>query len=135
MKHGLITVAAAVPAVKVADVEYNVLEIEKLIANAEGQGAELICFPEMAITGYSCQDLFKEQLLLTKAEEGLMMLLDFTRKLNIICVVGMPVQAGGLLLNCAAVIQVAVCWDWSPRPICPTIMSFMRNDGLPLRRT
>lgn len=45
MKHGLITVAAAVPAVKVADVEYNVLEIEKLIANAEGQGAELICFP------------------------------------------------------------------------------------------
>lgn len=59
MKHGLITVAAAVPAVKVADVEYNVVEIEKLISIAEGQGVEILCFPELAITGYSCQDLFQ----------------------------------------------------------------------------
>ena len=124
MKHGLITVAAAVPAVKVADVEYNVLEIEKLIANAEGQGAELICFPEMAITGYSCQDLFKEQLLLTKAEEGLMMLLDFTRKLNIICVVGLPVQAGGLLLNCAAVIQGGSLLGLVPKTYLPNYNEF-----------
>ena len=124
MKHGLITVAAAVPAVKVADVEYNVLEIEKLIANAEGQGAELICFPELAITGYSCQDLFKEQLLLSKAEEGLMMLLDFTRKLNIICVVGMPIQAGGLLLNCAAVIQCGNLLGLVPKTYLPNYNEF-----------
>ena len=124
MKHGLITVAAAVPAVKVADVEYNVLEIEKLIANAEGQGVELICFPELAITGYSCQDLFKEQLLLSKAEEGLMMLLDFTRKLNIICVVGMPVQVGGLLLNCAAVIQGGNLLGIIPKTYLPNYNEF-----------
>ena len=124
MKHGLITVAAAVPAVKVADVEYNVLEIEKLIANAEGQGVELICFPELAITGYSCQDLFKEQLLLSKAEEGLMMLLDFTRKLNIICVVGMPVQTGGLLLNCAAVIQAGNLLGIVPKTYLPNYNEF-----------
>lgn len=124
MKHGLITVAAAVPAVRVADVEYNVLEIEKLIANAEGQGVEMICFPELAITGYSCQDLFKGQLLLTMAEEGLMTLLDFTRKLNIICVVGMPVQAGGILLNCAAVIQSGCLLGLVPKTYLPNYNEF-----------
>ena len=58
MKHGFIKVAAAVPAVKVADIEYNVLQIESLIAQAEGQGVEIVVFPELCLTGYSCQDLF-----------------------------------------------------------------------------
>ena len=71
MKYGFIKVAAAVPAVKVADVEYNVKEIERLVALADGEGAEVVCFPELCLTGYSCQDLFKEQLLLSKAEEGI----------------------------------------------------------------
>lgn len=70
MKYGFIKVAAAVPAVKVADTEYNVLQIESLIAQAEGQGVEIIVFPELCLTGYSCQDLFKEQLLIDKAEEA-----------------------------------------------------------------
>ena len=59
MKYGFIKVAAAVPAVKVADVEYNVKEIERLVALAYGEGAEVVCFPELCLTGYSCQDLFK----------------------------------------------------------------------------
>lgn len=105
MKYGFVKVAAAVPAVRVADIAYNVAEMEKLIALAEGEGVEILCFPELSLTGYSCQDLFKEQLLQVKAEEGLIELLSFTRKLNVICVVGLPVQCGGLLLNCAAVIQ------------------------------
>ena len=73
MKYGFIKVAAGVPVVKVADVEYNVQQIESLIAQAEGKGVEIIVFPELCITGYSCQDLFREQLLLDKAEEGLML--------------------------------------------------------------
>ena len=81
--------AAAVPAVRVADVEYNVQEIEKIISFADGEHVEIVCFPELCITGYTCQDLFKEQLLLTKSEDGLLMLLDFTRKLDIICIVGL----------------------------------------------
>ena len=105
MKYGFVKVAAAVPAVKVADVDYNEQEIEKLIALAEGDDTEVVCFPELCLTGYTCQDLFKSQLLLAKAEEGLMRLLEFTRKLDVICVVGLPVQADGLLFNCAAVIQ------------------------------
>ncbi len=124
MKYGLIKVAAAVPAVKVADVEYNVLEMEKLITLADGQNVEIVCFPELAITGYSCQDMFKSQLLLAKAEEGLMMLMEFTRKLDIICVVGMPVQAEGLLLNCAVVIQGGSILGIVPKTYLPNYNEF-----------
>ena len=101
----MIKVAAAIPGVRVADVTYNVQQIESLIAQAEGRGAEIIVFPELSLTGYSCQDLFRQQLLLDKAEEGLLVLLDFTRKLDIIAVVGLPVRIGPLLYNCAAVVQ------------------------------
>ena len=105
MKYRFVNVAAAVPTVKVADVEYNVQQVESLIAQAEDRGVEIVVFPELCITGYSCQDLFKEQLLLDHAEEGVVKLLDFTRKLNIITIVGLPVVVNGLLFNCAAVIQ------------------------------
>ena len=105
MKHGFIKVAAAVPAVKVADVEYNIQQIESLIAQAEGRGVEVLVFPELCITGYTCQDLFKEQLLLDRAESAVIALLDFTRKLDVISIVGLPVIVNGLLYNCAAVIQ------------------------------
>ena len=124
MKYGFIKVAAAVPAVRVADVEYNVLEMEKLIAMADADHVEVMCFPELSLTGYSCQDLFKERLLLDKAEEGLMMLLDFTRKLDVICIVGMPVQAGGLLLNCAAVIQHGSLLGIVPKTYLPNYNEF-----------
>ena len=124
MKYGFIKVAAAVPAMKVADVAYNVEGMEKLIAMAEGEHVEILCFPELSLTGYTCQDLFKEQLLLSKAEEGLLMLLDFTRKLDVICVVGLPVQAGGLLLNCAAVIQSGTLLGVVPKTYLPNYNVF-----------
>jgi NAD+ synthase (glutamine-hydrolysing) len=54
MKYGFIKVAAAVPAVRVADVSYNVQEIEKLISMADSQNVELLCFPELSLTGYTC---------------------------------------------------------------------------------
>jgi len=124
MNYGLIKVAAAVPAVKVADIRYNVEEIEKLIALADGDGVEIVCFPELALTGYTCQDLFNGQLLLSKAEEGLMWLLEFTRKLDIISIVGMPVQAGGLLFNCAAVIQQGTLLGVIPKTYLPNYNEF-----------
>jgi len=124
MKYGFIKVAAAVPAVKVADVDYNEQEMEKIIAMADGEGVELLCFPELSLTGYSCQDLFKEHLLLAKAEEGLLSLLEFTRKLDIICVVGMPVVAGGLLLNTAVVIQAGSILGVVPKTYLPNYNEF-----------
>jgi len=124
MKYGFVKVAAAVPAVRVADVAYNVQEMEKLIALADSDGVELLCFPELSLTGYTCQDLFQEQLLITKSEEGLLRLLDFTRQLDIVCVVGLPVQAGGLLLNCAAVIQGGALLGVIPKTYLPNYGEF-----------
>ncbi|MBR1933281.1 MAG: NAD(+) synthase [Prevotella sp.] len=124
MKYGFINVAAAVPSVRVADVEYNVQQIEAQIAQAEGRGVEIIVFPELSITGYSCQDLFRQDLLLSKAEEGLLVLLDFTRKLDIIAVVGLPVRIGSLLYNCAAVIQHGSLLGLVPKTYLPNYNEF-----------
>ncbi|MBP5338826.1 MAG: NAD(+) synthase [Prevotella sp.] len=124
MKYGLIKVAAAIPGVRVADVENNVLQMESLLAQAEGRGAELIVFPELSMTGYCCQDLFRQQLLLDKAEEGLLTLLDFTRKLDIIAVVGVPVRIGTLLYNCAAVIQHGTLLGVVPKTYLPNYNEF-----------
>ncbi len=105
MNYGFIKVASAVPSVKVADCKCNVEQIEQQIILAEGQGVEIIVFPELSLTGYTCQDLFRQNLLLETTESAMLMLLDFTRQLNIISIVGLPIAVGDLLLNCAAIIQ------------------------------
>lgn len=124
MKYGFITVAAAVPAVKVADTGYNVKEIERQIVEADGLGVEIVCFPELCLTGYSCQDLFHGQLLIDEAEAALIQLLSSTRKLDVICIVGLPVSVGGLLLNCAAVIQHGVLLGIVPKTYLPNYGEF-----------
>ena len=124
MRYGFVKVAAAVPAVKVADVAYNVQQIESLIAQAEGRGVELMVLPELCLTGYSCQDLFKQQALLDRAEQGAMLLLDFTRKLDIITVFGLPVVINGLLYNCAAIIQAGQLLGIVPKTYLPNYGEF-----------
>ena len=124
MKYGLIKIAAAVPSIKVADVNYNVQQIESLIAQAEGKGVEVMVFPELCLTGYTCQDLFREQLLLDKAEEGLMILLDFTRKIDVVSIIGMPVVINGLLYNCAVVIQRGTVLGVIPKTYLPNYGEF-----------
>ena len=124
MKYGFITVAAAVPSVKVADTEYNVKQIEDFVAQAEGKGVEIIVFPELSITGYSCQDLFLQQLLIEQSEVAVMQLLDFTRKLDIICIVGAPVNIYGSLYNCAIVIQHGVIVGMVPKTYLPNYGEF-----------
>ena len=124
MKHGFITVAAAIPSVKVADCDYNEKQLENLIAQAEGKGVEVIVFPELCITGYTCQDLFCQQLLLDEAEKAVLKLLDFTRSLDIIAIVGLPVVCGDLLLNCAAVIQKGDLLGLVPKTYLPNYSEF-----------
>ena len=124
MQNGFVKVAAAVPAVKVADCEYNTLQIENIIAQAEGKGVEIIVFPELCITGYSCQDLFRQSLLLEQVEASMLMLLDFTRNLDIISIVGLPVVVGDMLLNCAAVIQKGDLLGLIPKTYLPNYSEF-----------
>ena len=124
MKYGIIKVATAVPTVKVADCVSNIKEIESLIAQAEGQGVEIIVFPELCVTGYTCQDLFRQQLLLDATENCVMQLLEFSRQLDIISIVGAPVVAGGLLLNCALVIQRGKILGIVPKTFLPNYNEF-----------
>ena len=124
MKNGFITVAAAVPSVKVADCAYNLLQIENMIAQAEGKGVEIIVFPELALTGYTCQDLFRQNHLLMQAENAVLMLLDFTRKLDVISIIGLPIAVGNLLLNCAIVIQSGDILGVVPKTYLPNYSEF-----------
>ena len=124
MQHGLIKVASAVPLTKVADCTYNIQQIENLIAQAEGKGVEIIVFPELCVTGYTCQDLFRQTLLIEQAETAMLMLLDFTRQLDIISIVGLPVVVGHQLLNCAAVIQRGTLLGMVPKTYLPNYCEF-----------
>ena len=124
MKYGYATVAAAIPSVKVADTDYNVAEMSKMIADAEERGVEIIVFPELSVTGYTCQDLFRSDILLRRAEESLISLLNDTRKMDIISIVGMPVAVDGLLLNCAVVIQQGTVLGIIPKTYLPNYSEF-----------
>jgi len=124
MRYGFITVASAVPSVKVADTEFNVRQIEDFIAQAEGKGAEIIVFPELSITGYSCQDLFAQRTLIEQAEVAVMQLLDFTHKLDIIAIVGAPVYIGQSLFNCAIIIQHGSILGVVPKTYLPNYGEF-----------
>ena len=124
MNYGYIKVASAVPSVKVADCMYNIQEMEQMIVRAEGQGVEIIVFPELSVTGYSCQDLFRQKLLVDATEQSVMMLQDFTRQLDIISIVGAPVLVGNILLNCAIVIQKGTILAIIPKTYLPNYSEF-----------
>ena len=104
MEYGFIRVAAAIPSVKVADVRYNTEQIKLQIEKAEDRGVEILVFPELCITGYSCQDLFNQRLLIDEAETAVVELKEFLSDKHITVIVGVPVNTGKLLLNCAAVL-------------------------------
>ncbi len=88
--YGFIKVGAAIPSVKVADVDYNVGHIKALVDKAVSEGVEVLCFPELSITGYTCQDLFRNQFLIDKAHQSLLDMGDYCRKLPIVVIVGIP---------------------------------------------
>lgn len=100
---GYVRVAAAVPMMKVADCVYNATEIKKQITEALEEGVEVICFPELSITGYTCADLFFTQQLQKNALSALEEVCAFTRNLPIIVLVGAPLKVDNNLYNCAFV--------------------------------
>ena len=106
MNHGFVRVASAVPSLRVADCFYNVKQIAQMMEEARQRNVAVVCFPELSVTGYTCQDLFLQQRLLDDAEQALARLLEDTCKNGVIGIVGMPVRYLGVLLNCAVVFQL-----------------------------
>lgn len=103
MKDGFLKVAAATPRVRVADCAYNTARVEELIGEAAEKGAALVVFPELVLTGYTCGDLFLHEALLRAAEDGLRRILEFSSRYAMVIAVGLPVQVGAALYNCAAI--------------------------------
>ena len=100
---GYVRVAAAVPHMRVADCQYNATEIKKQITEAMQEGVEVVCFPELSITGYTCADLFFTQQLQKNALAALEDICAYTRNLPIIVLVGAPLKVDNNLYNCAFV--------------------------------
>lgn len=101
---GYIKVAAAIPSVKVADVDYNVEHIKALIDRAVAEGVEILTFPELCTTSYTCQDLFRNSFLLDKSDEALLDLLAYCQNLPIVVIVGAPIRQENRLFNSAVVL-------------------------------
>ena len=124
MNYGFLKVAAAVPTVRVADCEYNCNQIEQLILQAETQGVEIVVFPELSITGYTCQDLFRQSQLLSSSEAAVARLVRFSVDKDVIVIVGAPVPAGDLLLNAAIVFQKGKLLGIVPKTYLPNYAEF-----------
>lgn len=104
MNHfGFVKVAAGIPLVRVGDPAHNAAQLEALIREAAAQGAQVVAFPELSVTGYTCGDLFLKPFLAQAAERVLGALLRRTESLDVVFLVGLPVVAGNVLLNAAAV--------------------------------
>lgn len=101
---GFVRVAAAVPKCHVADVEANVAEVKSQITEAIEEGVEVLCFPELTVTGYTCADLFFTQQLQQNALKGVQEICEFTRGKSIIVLVGAPLKVDNNLFNCAFVL-------------------------------
>ena len=119
MKQGFVKVAAATPNVRVADVDYNKQEICKAIDEAVSNGAKIVVLPELCVTGYTCGDLFTQDVLLKKAEEALQKIIAHTEGHDALMIVGLPYAVHGKLYNVAAVISHGELLGLVPKTFLP----------------
>ena len=124
MRDGFIKVAAATPKIKVADCEYNQTEIIKLIREADEKNVKVLVFPELCITGYTCGDLFLQELLLTKSEEALASILEATKHIEMVIVLGMPLMVANSLYNVAVFCQAGEILMVVPKKMLPNYQEF-----------
>lgn len=124
MKQGFIKAAAVTPKIKVADPHYNAREIGKGIEEAVGRGARLIVFPELCLTGYTCGDLFLQELLLTQAMDALSEVAAATEDSDALVFVGLPLVRNHKLYNVAAVLQDGEILAFIPKRNIPSYAEF-----------
>jgi NAD+ synthase (glutamine-hydrolysing) len=122
--HGFVRVAVGTPEVRVADTTFNGARTIELMEQAEREKAVLALFPELGLTAYSCEDLFHQQALLNSALETLRAVLQASEALNLIGVIGMPLQVDHLLFNCAVVIHRGKILGIVPKTFLPNYREF-----------
>ena len=124
MRHGFVKVAAATPDIRVADVAYNVEQIKKQMDEADEQGAKVVVFPELCLTGYTCGDLFGQEILLKAVKEGLRELTEYTKEKDGLYFVGAPAEVEGKLYNVAAVLCRGEVLGFVPKTYLPNYNEF-----------
>ena len=127
MNYGFVKVVAAVPLVQVADCFYNIEKIEGLMRQASEKGVQIIAFPELSVTGYTCLDLFAQQTLLDGAEEALLQLVSNTADLDILTIVGVPLRTENRLINAAVVFQKGAIRGVVPKTYLPNYKEFQEQ--------
>lgn len=124
MKQGFVKVAAITPKIKVADPQYNAEQIKQRLAEAYEQGAKIIVFPELCLTGYTCGDLFLQENLLEESLRQLVNLADYTEGHDSLVFVGLPFEKDGKLYNVAAVLQDGMVLGLVPKMNLPMHAEF-----------
>ena len=124
MKDGFVKVAALTPKIRVADCAYNTEQICERIDEAYRYGASILVFPELCITGYTCQDLFWQDKLIAAAEDELIGIADYSRSLDGIFFIGLPYEINGMLYNMAAVVSRGEVLAMVPKTFLPNYNEF-----------
>lgn len=124
MNYGFVKTACATPQIHVADCSFNEQAILTSVRVAEQAGVEILCLPELCITGYTCGDLFFQDTLLNSAEEALRTLLHDTQEFSLLIVVGLPLRHNGKIYNCAAVLQQGKLLGIVPKTHIPNYNEF-----------
>ncbi len=124
MKHGFICTAAATPKIRVADPVYNGEQVLLLMRQGAEQKAKVMVFPELCLTGYTCDDLFFQNTLLKKAKEALKNLIEQTANLDMLAFVGLPWEWGGKLYNVAAAFSKGSLLGLIPKVNIPNYAEF-----------
>ena len=125
--YGFLKVAAAVPRVKVGDCAWNASRLAALADEAAQRGVEIVVFPELALTGYTCGDLLLHGSLLDAADEVFGELMRATRKLPLTLIAGIPLRHGSTLYNCAAVFTQGRVLGVVPKSYIPDYSEFYEN--------
>ena len=124
MRHGFVRAAAVTPAIRVGDAAYNAQQIRNGMDEAEQAGASIVVFPELCITGYTCSDLFLQEVLLRRAKEELLALAAHTLEKDLLAFVGLPLEVDGRLYNVAAVLYRGEVKAFIPKTFIPNYSEF-----------
>ncbi|MFW6387559.1 MAG: nitrilase-related carbon-nitrogen hydrolase, partial [Thermodesulfobacteriota bacterium] len=121
---GFMRVAAASPALRVADIEYNLACIEDVIREADEHGIQVLVFPELCLSGYTCADLFFQQLLLERVESAIVRLAQQSSRYHMLILVGAPLELDGKLYNCAVALNRGDIIGVVPKTFIPNTYEF-----------